>query len=99
MPVKANAAAHQRAREPQRRRPEPMKLLHRTELKQPWWVSTGLIPMPIVFSRPENAISRPENGISRPENPQSREEQRTEQKSREEQSIAENSRAESKLRL
>ena len=45
--------------------------------------------MPIVFSRPENAISRPENGISRPENPQSREEQRTEQKSREEQSIAE----------
>jgi len=47
--------------------------------------------MPIVFSRPENAISRPENGISRPENPQSREEQRTEQKSREEHSIAENS--------
>ena len=55
--------------------------------------------MPIVFSRPENAISRPENGISRPENPQSREEQRTEQKSREEQSIAENSRAETKLRM
>lgn len=49
--------------------------------------------MPIVFSRPENAISRPENGISRPESTQSREEQRTEQKSREEQSIAENSRA------
>lgn len=45
--------------------------------------------MPIVFSRPENAISRPENGISRPENPQSREEQRTEQKSREEQRTAE----------
>ena len=45
--------------------------------------------MPIVFSRPENAISRPENGISRPENPQSREEQ----------SIAENSRAETKLRM
>ena len=39
--------------------------------------------MPIVFSRPENAISRPENGISRPESTQSREEQ----------SIAENSRA------
>lgn len=49
--------------------------------------------MPIVFSRPENAISRPENGISRPENTQSREEQRTEQKRRVEQSIAENSRA------
>ena len=61
--------------------------------------STGLIPMPIVFSRPENAISRPENGISRPENPQSREEQRTEQKRRVEQSIAENSRAETKLRM
>ncbi|MEF2628393.1 MAG: hypothetical protein U0M30_05195 [Agathobaculum butyriciproducens] len=76
-----------------------MKLLHRTEQNQPCWVSTGLIPMPIVFSRPENAISRPENGISRPENPQSREEQRTEQKSREEQSIAENSRAETKLRM
>ncbi|WP_417001187.1 hypothetical protein [Agathobaculum butyriciproducens] len=60
-----------------------MKLLHRTEQNQPCWVSTGPIPMPIVFSRPENAISRPENGISRPENPQSREEQ----------SIAENSRA------
>lgn len=55
--------------------------------------------MPIVFSRPENAISRPENGISRPENPQSREEQRTEQKSREEQSIAENSRAEIKWKM
>ena len=55
--------------------------------------------MPIVFSRPENAISRPENGISRPENPQSREEQRTEQKRRVEQSIAENSRAETKLRM
>ena len=55
--------------------------------------------MPIVFSRPENAISRPENGISRPENPQSREEQRTVQKSREEQSIAENSRAETKFRI
>ena len=92
MPVKANAAAHQRAWEPQRRRPEPMKLLHRTEQNQPCWVSTGLIPMPIVFSRPEN-------GISRPENPQSREEQRTEQKSREEKSIAENSRAETKLRM
>ena len=38
--------------------------------------------MPIVFSRPENAISRPENGISRPENPQSREEQSREQQSR-----------------
>ncbi|MDR3837161.1 MAG: hypothetical protein Q3X70_05420 [Agathobaculum sp.] len=76
-----------------------MKLLHRTEQNQPCWVSTGPIPMPIVFSRPENAISRPENGISRPENPQSREEQRTEQKSREEQSIAENSRAETKLRM
>ena len=48
--------------------------------------------MPIVFSRPENAISRPENGISRPENPQSREEQKTEQKSREEQRRAEHSR-------
>ncbi|WP_417184249.1 hypothetical protein [Agathobaculum sp.] len=60
-----------------------MKLLHRAEQNQPCWVSTGLIPMPIVFSRPENAISRPENGISRPENPQSREEQ----------SIAEDSRA------
>ncbi|WP_418371919.1 hypothetical protein [Agathobaculum butyriciproducens] len=76
-----------------------MKLLHRTEQNQPCWVSTGFIPMPIVFSRPENAISRPENGISRPENPQSREEQRTEQKSREQQSIAENSRAETRLRM
>ena len=60
--------------------------------------------MPIVFSRPGNAIFRLENGISRPENPQSREEQRTEQKSREEQSIAEqsiaeNSRAETKWRM
>ena len=50
--------------------------------------------MPIVFSRPENAISRPENGISRPESTQSREEQRTEQKSREEQRRAEKSREE-----
>lgn len=50
--------------------------------------------MPIVFSRPENAISRPENGISRPENPQSREEQKTEQKSREEQRRAEQRTAE-----
>jgi hypothetical protein len=47
--------------------------------------STGLIPMPIVFSRPENAISRPEN-------PQSREEQRTEQKSRAEHSREQQSR-------
>ena len=48
--------------------------------------------MPIVFSRPENAISRPENGISRPESTQSREEQRTEQKSREEHSREQQSR-------
>ena len=42
--------------------------------------------MPIVFSRPENAISRPENGISRPESTQSREEQRRAEHSREQQS-------------
>ena len=50
--------------------------------------------MPIVFSRPENAISRPENGISRPENPQSREEQRTEEQSTVEDSRAEQTREE-----
>lgn len=55
--------------------------------------------MPIVFSRPENAISRPENGISRPENPQSREEQKTEQKSREEQSREQQSRQNGKWKM
>ena len=50
--------------------------------------------MPIVFSRPENAISRPEKGISRPENPQSREEQRTEEQRTVEDSRAEQTREE-----
>ena len=50
--------------------------------------------MPIVFSRPENAISRPENRISRPENPQSREEQRTEEQRTVEDSRAEQTREE-----
>lgn len=55
--------------------------------------------MPIVFSRPENAISRPENGISRPENPQSREEQRTEQKRRAEHSRGQQSRQNGKWKM
>ena len=50
--------------------------------------------MPVVFSRPENAISRPENGISRPESTQSREEQRTEEQSTVEDSRAEQTRKE-----